>query len=272
MNFRDRVCAHLSAYRKGVLNVQNAGIYLHRGRNLFREHILPLEHLQLNILRPYGDQFFLSEHKPRKLHKYFHHLNSSQALCINLFFPLIAAKRHDLLASTLRAMTKEPMHPRFESESTIEVAKRKTSFDFHLHSDREDIFVEVKYTESGFGAAKNDDEHGNKFVNTYLPLLKKSLFLERSCQDRNFFLRHYQVLRNLVHITERSQVVFLFPRANDIVADQAAVAQTFLTESGRKRLHILFLEDVVADLTSVSGGNLRAYYHRFTEKYLGFSN
>ena len=270
VSFREKVCAHLSAYKKNVLGIPEAGIFLYRGRKVPKDHILPLQHLQRNILEPYTAQFFLSEHKPPKLHKYFHHLNSSQALCINLFFPLMADKQYSQLACTLSTTVPSAVHPRFESESTLEVAKRKTSFDLHLASEQEDVFVEVKYTEDGFGGAKKDEEHRQKFRDTYLPLLKRSPFLQRHCHDADVFLENYQILRNLVHITERSKVVFLFPRANEVVADQALKAQAFLTDLGRERLRILFLEDLVPELAEqFQGSKLNQYYRGVAEKYLG---
>lgn len=273
MNFRERVYAHLSQYREKVLQLP-PGTFSHRGRSIPKAHILPRKYFRHNVLEPYRTQFFSSDHGSIKLHRYFHHLNSSQALCINLLFPLLVENREDLLVRCLGLRLIPPLRPRFESESTVEVAQRRTSFDFHLSAQGQDVYVEVKYTEDGFGAAKNDAEHREKFADTYAPLLGKSAFLTQSCRDCTFFLQNYQVMRNLVHITENSEVVFLFPRENNIVARQAVEAQQlFLTNAGKERLHILFLEDVVSKLMEICGpGALRAYYQGLGEKYLGYAN
>ena len=69
-----------------------------------------------------------------------------------------------------------------------------------------------------------------------------------------------------------TEVVFLFPRANTKVADQAENAQAmFLREGGRKRMHIVFLEDLVPRLIDdCKGPELDGYYEAFHRKYLAF--
>ena len=59
-------------------------------RGKFYPHILPKEKKDLNIIEGIRNDFWPYLNKTDiKLHQYFHHLNSSQALCFNLFFPLI---------------------------------------------------------------------------------------------------------------------------------------------------------------------------------------
>lgn len=272
MMFRDKACAHLTNYRERILRLP-AGVFIYRGRSIPKGHILPREFQRQNILEPYRDRFFISEEfREIKLHQYFHHLNSSQALCINLFFPLLAEGQHGVLAKALGVPISPTFKSIFESLSPVENAKRRTSFDFHLKAEDEDVFVEVKYTEEGFGAATDDDEHRQKFLQTYAPLLKASSYLTSPCHDRSFFLKNYQVLRNLVHISGNSSVVFLFPRANEVVAEQALRArESFLTDKGKKRFHIIYLEDIVTNLIELLDRNsLRNYYIEFRDKYLGF--
>lgn len=274
MAFRDQACAHLSRYRKDHLGIAEEGVFLHRGVTHRKGHILPRGSERQNLLAPYGEWFFESEHGSIKLHQYFHHLNSSQGLCINLFYPLLKEGAQALLVRSLGSDMSLPVTGTFESESQLENAARRTSFDFHLrNSEGRNLFVEVKYTEDGFGAATPDAEHLEKFRHTYAPLLEGSEYLAPQCNEAAFFLEHYQVLRNLVHIGEKSEVVFLFPRANDRVAHEAEHArETFLSESGRKRMRIVFLEDLVADLIGACAGTgLEPYYEAFRRKYLDYS-
>ncbi|GAI49533.1 unnamed protein product, partial [marine sediment metagenome] len=68
-------------------------------------------------------------------HKYFHHLNSSQALCINLFFPLIVEEKLDVILELLEIPKNTITNACFEKESDIEIVAgtdRKTNFDFYL--------------------------------------------------------------------------------------------------------------------------------------------
>jgi len=274
VTFRDRVCEHLSGYRLSDLGIAEEGVFLHRGREHRKGHILPRGCERQNLLEPYAASFFVSEHRTTKLHQYFHHLNSSQGLCINLFFPLLVEGELALLMRSLKSRVQPPVKATFEAESELEVATRRTSFDFHLRSaDGQDTYVEVKYTEDGFGGAKDDCEHRAKFHNTYAPLLKRNGYLTDECKERTFFLKNYQILRNLVHITPKSDVVFLVPRANEKVAQQAENARDkFLLESGRSRMRIIYLEDLVSELIEACrGGALDGYYESFAHKYLGFA-
>ena len=274
MTFRDKVCAYLSGYRGSDLGIAEEGVFFHRGREHRKGHILPKGCERQNLLEPYAASFFSSEHRTTKLHQYFHHLNSSQALCINLFFPLLIQAELELLMRSLKSTIHPPVKATFEAQSELEVATRRTSFDFHArNAEGREVFVEVKYTEDGFGGAKNDEEHRTKFQETYAPLLKETEYLTDECRDPTFFLKNYQILRNLIHITPRSDVVFLFPRANAKVTQQAENArEKFLLVSGRSRMRIIFLEDLVSDLIDACrGGKLDGYYESFEHKYLGFA-
>lgn len=276
MNFRNLACEHLSQYKVDVLGVREDGLFHYRGRGIPKTHILPIGHRNKNVLERYRDQFFSSDYTQIKLHRYFHHLNSSQALCINLFYPLIAENALGLFLQFLGIAPgtgpQVDLHALFEKESNIEVASRRTSFDFYVQrAAASNIFVEVKYTEDGFGKAKNDEEHRDKFRKTYLPLLvEKSLFLEPECQEEVLFLSHYQILRNLVHISDTDHVVLLFPSANTVVAEEALYARDqFLTDAGRDRLRIVFLEEFVSFLEDqCMGYPLDGYYQAFRAKYL----
>ena len=272
MNFRDLACEHLSRYKVDVLGVAEDGIFRHRGRDLPKSHILPLGVAERNILQAYRQQFYDSDYSKIKFHQYFHHLNSSQALCINFFYPLIAEKKLEMFLEFLGVDATGISIFEFEKESDLERARRRTSFDFYVKLDGpRNVFVEVKYTEEGFGAAKKDEEHREKFRKIYLPiLLEKIDYLVPECQDETLFLKHYQVLRNLVHVNETDFVVLFFPAANARVGKQAAYARDhLLTSKGRERLRIVFLDEIVSYLeTECTGLALDGYYQEFRTKYL----
>ncbi len=271
MKFRDRICEHLAQYKCDTLHVSEEGIFNYRGEELLRSHILPLATRDLNILKEYRAEFFSPKPSSIKLHRYFHHLNSSQALCINLFQPLMSEGLLSIFLEHLKITPSSDLSGIFEQQSPLEVASRKTSFDLYINNgDKGNVFVEVKYTEEGFGKAATDDEHRKKFKQTYLPLLRKSKFLVETCQEEATFLRHYQVLRNLVHITETSYVVFLYPSANITVQREACAARNnFLTDAGKARLKLVPLEDFVTFLEArLTNDKLGQYYTEFRKKYL----
>ena len=271
MRFRSWACEHLAQYKVEVLGVQEDGLFHYCGRDIPMSHILPINYRKMNILERYRSRFFSSDFAKVRLHRFFHHLNSSQALCINLFYPLIAEHALGLFREFLGIKTEVDSRPFFEKKSEIEIAARRTSFDFYIQgASASNIFVEVKYTEVGFGQGRNDDEHRDKFDKTYLPLVEKSLFLVRRCQEKEFFLKHYQILRNLIHISDSDYVVFLLPAANCVVHKEAIWARDqMLTEAGRARLKIVFLEKFVSFLENrCSDSPLGGYYKAFRTKYL----
>ena len=84
------------------------------------------------------------------------------------------------------------------------------------------------------------------------------------------FLNYYQILRNLVHISNTDYVVLLFPSANTAVAEESVYARDhFLTDAGRERLKIVFLDEIVSFLEGECvDGSLAGYYQEFRSKYL----
>lgn len=155
--------------------------------------------------------------------------------------------------------------------------QRRTSFDFHLAGHQEpEVFFEVKYTEDGFGKAEDDDEHRQKVEDVYRPLVRDSSYLTNKAKRPDqpfvdFFLTHYQLMRNLVHVDTNAHLVLLFPSWNEKVRRQAEHArEELLTPKGRDRLHIVFLEDMVDHLMKQSREDheLTKHYAEFRRKYL----
>ena len=274
MSFRNLACDHLAQYKVDVLGVKEDGNFHHRGKDIAKAHILPRidnKFRELNILEKYRERFFESDYSGIKLHEFFHHLNSSQALCINLFYPLIVENALTLFFNFLHIQPGNHLDPRFEYESELENSIRRTSFDFYIQDEKAaKIFVEVKYTEAGFARAKDDQEHREKFQATYLPMVEASPFVRPECRDMDTFLKHYQILRNLVHISDDSHVVLLFPSANTAVAKEAVYAKDkLLTDAGKARLKTVFLEEFVSFLEKAcDGSSLDSYYSAFRAKYL----
>lgn len=272
MTYQNKVKDHLSKYKEVALKIEEKGAYNYQGRELYYNHILPKRYLELNILEPYRDSFYGSIYSNISFHKYFHHLNSSQALCINLFYPLIVEGRLDLVLKILDLPEMDIKHAQFEFESDLENNDgRKTNFDFYmkvLGSIR--IYIELKYTEQNFGSAKNDQTHSDKYLKTYLPLLRDNRFIKNEFKTMDHFLRNYQVMRNLVHLGESDYVIFLYPEANLKIHEQAKRAyDEMLTDEGKERLKLISLVKTVeyfADNKSVE--QLKDYYNSFKAKYL----
>jgi len=269
-SFQSRAIYYLDNYKKRIWPLLEEGEYNHHGTIIKYDHILPKRKRNLNILPDYREVFWASEYRKINLHRFFHHLNSSQALCINLFYPLIA---EGLISEVGRYINISLDHPecKFEHESEIESqykATRKTNFDFFISDDNQRVYFEVKYTENGFGSAKNDDEHREKFNLVYKPLLLDNLYINDESKSQEFFLQHYQIMRNLVHINENSTAVFVFPKHNQRVFDQANYAyEHILTDVGRTKFHRIYLEEFIPFLMDNADAPVK-HYTEFWDKYL----
>ena len=281
-DFQTRVREHLGKYKREVLGVKENGAFYHNDREYLYEHILPSEKAQLNILERYRDDFFKSTCcQEIQLHRYFHHLNSSQAMCINFFYPLIKEKKLQIVADYLQSLTNgwgegESISYKsgdiaFEKDSDKETSSsRKTNFDFYTRLRTGiKLYFEIKYTEAGFGAAKNDAEHQAKFCEAYLPLLQNNLAINNDLKNVDFFLNNYQVMRNLAHISKDSFVVFLYCGQNTGIKEAALKALEIINKGWEEHFILLEWEDLLARVGQMVGSGLAGYYTGdFFEKYL----
>jgi hypothetical protein len=196
----------MAAYKRCRLKSAEPGFW----RSHEYAHILSRNQRCLNILPTYRERFFKSCHTNIQYHSFFAHLNSSQGLCINLFFPLIAEEKLGAITRFLEIKSDCTPLPTFEKPSELEMKKvlemekvpRPTNFDFHLrYGAAEEVYFEIKYSERNFAKAPNDEAHRDKFRQIYQPLLQgASNYLLKGCNNCDFFLEHYQLLRNLVHL------------------------------------------------------------------------
>lgn len=172
----------------------------------------------------------------KKPQRYAHHLNSSQVVCYEFFRPLLNKEGRQLIAKdsamqpVLEAMEIPAelflgAHAEFEKEFND---GEGTNFDFYLESadSKSHLFIEVKYTEQGFGKCDSSNSHKDKFKNTYLDKIHKAPCLNdkaksMTCCDFTEMRRFYQLFRNTIRVQgENDYVVFLYPEANTIAEYQ----------------------------------------------------
>lgn len=279
MSFQEQVKDHLGDYKKKVLEIKKDGVYNYKGREIEYGHILPRkpeDFSNLNIIRNYRKQFYDSKYSKIDYHRFFHHLNSSQALCINFFYPFICEGNFKPIQDLLNLPIEKCLKYEFEFVSDIEKSgSKKTNFDFFFETEGSDrIYVEAKYTEQEFGKTKSDPSHKKKYAQTYLPLLEKNTFIKEECKTEDFFLKNYQIMRNLIHIDNKSRVIFFYPKANKKIDNQAVFAsEEILNEWGRKRYMILYLEDAIQNiLDTVANKKIQAHFKEFESKYLKYTS
>ncbi len=264
----------MGRYKAQVMGIARSGIWHGNGRTYV--HILPEDLKEQNILLPYQGAFW--EYFDQlgsgtiPLHRYFHHLNSSQALCFNLFYPFVhdACRRLPIMLGRLGLRTEGACEAAFEKVLRPEEG---TCFDFFLrYEDGQIVTFEVKYSETGFGAAADDAKHRRKHAEVYVPLLR-GVVREELLHDRAFFLANYQALRNLLCLGESasSLAVFIVPAGNTAVMAQMLAVRDMVVPEVRHRVRTVELGELVAQLEAavfLVDPRMEDHFQAFREKYL----
>ncbi|MGB8297623.1 MAG: hypothetical protein WCG85_19555 [Polyangia bacterium] len=271
MEYRARLLAHLIRYKYSVLRIREPGTFQYRGRAVPKEHVLPRAKKWANLLglaQPLVKAHLAANGEVR-LHRYFHHLNSSQAFAFNLFFPFFGGPKAGS-SSLLRALGQAPPLESWEPES-IPDKDEGTNLDAKWQlADGTVVMCEVKLSEADFGRASTDEKHRRKLEVIYRRPLSGHVD-GRMLQEPEFF-RAYQFLRNVWHIIllPGSKLVFLLPRANTRLWDKLTVALAALHPSTRERVAAVAIEDVLAYLRSDAQcpAALREYAGDLEAKYV----
>jgi hypothetical protein len=263
--------SHLAAYKQSRLGVREAGIFLHKGVEIRCGHILPRDLKWLNILEPYRSEIhqYISDHPDVRLHKFFHHLNSSQAFALNLFFPFFenGHAASTALASALGVKgTVTSWMPEYVPD-----ADEGTNVDVAWQNKQGDwTYGEVKLTEAEFGTAKGDPRHLEKLSRIYGPVLAP--YCPASLLQPDIFFGYYQILRNvwLAARNPADSVVFLLPRKNEGLWKPLREVVSALEPSLRNRIHVAAMEDVLKTIANDKGcpPKLSWYAELLAEKYV----
>ena len=270
--FADRAIHHLARYKEDVLGVRAPGMFRYRGGLVEKDHILPRASADLNLLplvRPYLDELRDASGKKLKRHRYFHHINSSQALAINLFYPFLRDEGRLELLSTALELNRKIARAGFEY---VPDEQEGTNVDFFAEDERgSSILVEVKFTEAGFGKAKDDEAHREKFERIYRDRLSGVARLGED--ERIQFFSAYQFFRNAIfasgQIAPGTSVWFLVPRGNVPVRKAAKEAMSRLRDEIAPHVKVVELEPFVERVRDAVTADLELSRHfdEFRRKY-----
>lgn len=271
MDYQAQLLRHLSDYKRSVLKISEPGMFRFRGRDVPKAHILPLLHAWRNLPVPARDltRSYLSTHPEVKLHKYFHHLNSSQAFAFGLFFPFFEGGS---MASTalLRALGLSGNLAKWEPEA-IPDRDEGTNLDAQWSlTDGTTVFCEVKLSERDFGKAQCDERHTRKLREIYQPRLRGHV-AQRLLEAPEFF-DAYQILRNVWHLVSvaNSKLVFLLPRANAQLWKLLLPTLDSVAPATREHILPVAMEDVLHRLQNdrKCPSDLRKYAKHLERKYV----
>ena len=267
LTYQKRLEKHLADYKLQRLGIEANGTFTYRGKTRAYRHILPRELKWLNVPEPYRREIreYVTNSKIRP-HKFFHHLNSSQAFALAVFYPYLS-NAPDLLVSVLDTRPIEEW--KFEHvPDTVE----GTNVDVWWRSaDKTETFCEVKLSEGEFGPAENDARHLEKLEKIYRPILE-SYVDDRLLEPRAFF-KNYQILRNLWLVArkghEKDRILFLLPKANVGPNKQLEGVFRQVGAALRERVQTIHVEIVLGRLAvRTSVGELGWYASALAEKYL----
>ena len=262
----------MEQYKIERLGVTENGIWKTNGKEY--PHILPEALLKLNILETYRKEFwsYFDRLTPTiKLHHDFHHLNSSQAMCFNLFFPFLNDDQQEIscLTSALGLSDGAAEAAIFEF---VPVPIERTNFDFYVRfRSQRKAYFELKLSAESFGNARNDDHHNKKFENIYKSRVADR-FIPEYCDAGQFF-KNYQVMRNIWHIDLKSAdaLFFILPRRNDLLKEPTKFIHACVQEPYRDHIRVVYLEDFVSEIEkNIPDGHARlaTHFSLFREKYL----
>ncbi|MFD1861990.1 PGN_0703 family putative restriction endonuclease [Planococcus chinensis] len=269
MAFKKDMEKHLSDYKVNRLGVEEPGNW---GIDDY-EHILPVSHKNLNLLEPYRiDLANHIEEKGINRHWGFHHLTSSQAVCLNFFYPIMKEKQLSALLEVLQLEDEDVKECSFE----MEVAGGDgTNFDFYIElASGKKLFFEIKYTEDGFGKKKAGIDYRSKYDSYYQEGLAEKL--KPGLDDYESFMDDYQLMRNISYIDETGEnlLIIIYPEGNrKIRKEYDAVLANVIEPSYQPNIRLLTWEDVCTGVMEVlqdsnASGRLLNQYSDFAEKYL----
>jgi hypothetical protein len=271
MKFSEAVKNHLSDYKKEELGVYENGIWKRNDRPY--PHILPPELWGFNLLENYRNELTrYIEEENIHLHQDFHHLNSSQAVCLNFFYPLMAEQKIDMLLEILQLEKENVAECTFEK---VLFPKEGTSFDFYLKlQSGGQIFFEVKYSEQEFGKAKSIGKYRRKYEEFYKSRLQGKIRADLNEYDE--LIRHYQLLRHISYIDAAKNHLFITicPQDNHkIIQEYNNVLNDCLVPGLQSKVRLLTWESIVAKLNPLllaDNAPLRLLHHysQFEDKYL----
>ena len=252
---QDKILNHLSQYKKNVLKIKKNGIY---SKNLKEyTHILPKDKEIHNLIVSdyFMDLWNIIKVYKINLHKYFHHLNSSQAMCFNLFYPII---KENLLEIIMKNTNDDIIGWKFEYEpDKIE----RTNFDVFIQTQKLGYYFELKFTEQNFGSKIMNE----RSIQRYNEVYKEKMQIFKKVTPEIFY-KNYQIFRNLSYI-DKGIINFVFPKTRiDLDMEINTILEKHCDKKYLEKINIVYIEDILERALLIN--KFKEHYKIFSEKYI----
>lgn len=258
-----KIKSHLAKYKNEVLKIKGNGIWKNNRRPY--RHILPEKSATANLIKSgyLPELLSMYEHLNDKgeIHDGFHHLNSSQAMCINLFMPLVVENIVDkFLGNVLYCEFEKTMYD-------------KSSIDFFAYKEIT-TSVEAKYSEKGFGGASRETpcNRWDNPINGH-DSYKDSCVKMGSSISKDDFFKNYQLYRNLILALDPNHITyFVFPKFRNDLANKVDEAKKDC-HNVASRVKVLYVDDIVNEILKGDySQKLKDHFTEFRTKYLEIKN
>lgn len=263
----ERIKNHLANYKLNNLDIIECGIWKQNGKKY--SHILPDDQKLKNLIDVSFKTEFHTLYKKKEtcIHKYFAHLSSSQALCFNLFYPLVLSHHLDVIDSSITESAEADFEYIEQNSFEVNNNNEKTNFDFFINDAGKKSFFEVKYTEQNFGSVYEtqiNDRHDKKYHAYYKKQIKK--IANQEISEKEFF-DNYQIWRNICH-SDIGRVYFVFLKNREDLRNEVENVITKCKSTYKEKIRILYIEDIVKNSLKIRDNKINTHYKEFYEKYL----
>ena len=268
MNYNDwyeMIKKNLINYKLNVLGIPGSGFY----GNKQEDHILPRGMADANYM------FDLSNLSFKKHHGY-HHLNSSQTMCVNFFAPMVQDDCK-LLSKFLSLLLQDEIKiVYFEFEYTNKKLYGDTNFDFYCQDDNNhNYYFEIKYTEQGISKkCSANDQSDENLLKVYNKKYRENVEAEGSqliISDPLIFMKeHYQAFRNMSCANEikNNFCFFITMEGNEKTKEELIDSLSYV--KGDKYVKSLYWENIIKTAFEIveNDPEIFGYYTEFKNKYM----
>jgi hypothetical protein len=183
----------------------------------------------------------------------------------DLFMPLVDGSTGRADPRLLKAIGLPPEVPYSGEFGRVFNEDEGTRFDFCLEGPGgRKVFFVFKAADGAFGACPDDPADSARLERHYLPYLIDHvdvLWLAKAT-----FLEHFEILRNVSYLGcyPESGLVFIYPKANEKLAEPENAIKRIVSKSLAPRVAILYLEYLVARLLTLTEDDA-ALHERFLQ-------